>query len=75
MRSRAEAVNEAGVQGKSMLLPGEICIVSRNGLRGPGGSLIAIQKSAEVVVVDGVTAINGEQGNLFTGRRAERQMR
>ncbi|MDP2662181.1 MAG: hypothetical protein Q8R28_15760, partial [Dehalococcoidia bacterium] len=36
-------------------------------------SLSAVQKSAEAIVVGGVTAIRGEQGNLFTGRRAERQ--
>ena len=28
--------------------------------------------SGEAEVVDGVTTIQGEQGNLFTGRRAER---
>jgi hypothetical protein len=30
------------------------------------------QKSAEAIVVDGVTNIQGGQGNLATGRRAER---
>jgi len=30
------------------------------------------QKSAEAIVVDGVTTIRGGQGNLPTGRRAER---
>jgi hypothetical protein len=30
------------------------------------------QKSAEAIVVDGVTTIQGSQGNLATGRRAER---
>lgn len=35
-------------------------------------SLTALQKSAEAEVVDGVTTIRGGQGNLTTGRRAER---
>lgn len=30
------------------------------------------EKSAEVIVVDGVTTIQGECGNTFTGRRTER---
>jgi len=33
------------------------------------------QKSAEAVVDDGVTTIQGEQGNLYTGRRVERLRR
>ncbi|MFA9492296.1 MAG: hypothetical protein ACERK1_13840, partial [Anaerolineales bacterium] len=37
-------------------------------LRGTGR-----QGSAAAIVVDGVTTIRGEQGNLLTGRRAERQ--
>ena len=73
MRSKAKTVNEAGVQGKSTYLPGEVCVVSLKGLRGPRGLLTAKQKSAEAIVVDGVTTIQGEQGNLLTGRRAERQ--
>ena len=47
--------------------------MSLKGLRGPRGRLTAGQKSAEAEVVDGVTTIRGEQGNLLTGRRAERQ--
>jgi hypothetical protein len=73
MRPRAKAVNGARMQGKSTLLPGEVCVVSLKGLRDPRGPLIAAQKSAEAEVVDGVTTIRGEQGKLLTGRRAERQ--
>lgn len=39
---------------------------------GRSGEVNGHQKSAEAVVVDGVTTIQGGQGNLTTGQRAER---
>ena len=50
MRSKAKTVNEAGVQGKSTYLPGEVCVVSLKGLRGPRCLLTTAQKSAEGIV-------------------------
>jgi len=41
-------------------------------IRGDLSHLREGQKSAEAVVVGGVTTIRGGQGNLTTGRRAER---
>jgi hypothetical protein len=61
--SRAMAVNPAGVRGRTLSLPQEICTVSArlpNGLREPQGPLTRVQKSAEGVV--------GHHG----GRRPER---
>ena len=53
-------VNVAGLEGKlSHLIRGGLALLKR-------------QKSAEAIVVDGVTTIRGGQGNLTTGRRAER---
>ena len=54
-------VNAAGVRGKSLHL-----------IRGDLSHLRVGQKSAEAVVVGGVTTTQGGQGNLATGRRAER---
>ena len=66
-------VNAARIRGKlSYLIRGDLRCVSETRLRRSRGLLIALQKSAEAEVVDGVTTIQGEQGNLFTGRRAER---
>ena len=62
-----------GCAGKvNALTRGGLCRVL-SGLRGSRGSLTTVQKSAEAIVVDGVTTIRGKQGNLFTGRRAERR--
>ena len=58
--SKQPYVNAARVRGK-------ISYLIRGGLPFEG------QKSAEAVVVDGVTTIQGGQGNLATGRRAERK--
>jgi len=56
------AVNAARVRGKlSHLIRGDL--------------LREEQRSAEAIVVDGVTTIQGDQGNLVTGRRAERLRR
>jgi len=67
-------VNAARVRGKlSNLIRGDLRRVSERRLRRSRGLLIAWQKSAEVEVVDGVTTIQGGQGNLATGRRAERE--
>ena len=66
-------VNAARVRGKlSYLIRGDLRRVSGKGLRRSRGLLTATQKSAEAEVVDGVTTIQGGQGNLTTGRRAER---
>ncbi len=66
-------VNAARVRGKlSHLIRGDLRCVLETRLRRSRGLLTASQKSAEVEVVDGVTTIQGEQGNLLTGRRAER---
>ena len=66
-------VNAARVRGKlSYLIRGDLRRVLETGLRRSRGLLTAPQKSAEAEVVDGVTTIQGEQGNLLTGRRAER---
>ena len=66
-------VNAARVRGKlSNLIRGDLRCVSDKGLRRSRGLLNAVQKSAEAEVVDGVTTIRGGQGNLTTGRRAER---
>lgn len=43
-------VYPAGVRGRLLGLPREICIVSSEGLRQPQGRLIAVQKSAEGIV-------------------------
>jgi len=54
-------VNAARVRGKLSYL-----------IRGGLTSLRGRQKSAEVIIVGGVTTTQGGQGNLATGRRAER---
>ena len=54
-------VNAARVRGKLSYL-----------IRGGLSFLRGGQKSAEAIVVGGVTSIRGGQGNLTTGRRAER---
>ncbi len=67
-------VNAARIRGKlSYLIRGDLQCVSETRLRRSRGLLTVLQKSAEAEVVDGVTTIQGEQGNLLTGRRAERQ--
>jgi hypothetical protein len=58
--SKQPYVNAARVRGK-------LSYLIRGGLPFYEG-----QKSAEAVVVDGVTTIQGDKGNLITGRRAER---
>jgi hypothetical protein len=66
-------VDAARVRGKlSYLIRGDLRRVSERGLRRSRGLLTTPQKSAEAEVVDGVTTIQGGQGNLATGRRAER---
>jgi len=66
-------VNAARDRGKlSHLIRGDLRCVLETRLRRSRGLLTASQKSAEVEVVDGVTTIQGEQGNLLTGRRAKR---
>jgi len=66
-------VNAARIRGKlSNLIRGDLRRVSKKRLRRSRGLLTATQKSAEAEVVDGVTSIQGGQGNLTTGRRAER---
>ena len=66
-------VNAARIRGElSYLIRGDLRRVLETGLRRSRGFLTARQKSAEVEVVDEVTTIQGEQGNLLTGRRAER---
>jgi len=49
MRSRAKAVNKAGAQGKSAILPGEIC---RQAVKGNPGCEIRLrrQRSADAIV-------------------------
>ena len=54
-------VNAARVRGKLSYL-----------IRGDLSDLRERQKSAEAIVVGGVTTTQGGQGNLTTGRRAER---
>ena len=66
-------VNAARIRGKlSYLIRGGLQRVSEMRLRRSRGLLTTLRKSAEAEVVDGVTTIRGEQGNLLTGRRAER---
>ena len=48
--SNAQNVDSATVHRRRLSLPQEICLVSRERLRRPGGSLTARQKSAEDVV-------------------------
>ena len=59
--SKQSHVNVARVRGKLSHL-----------IRGDLSHLREGQKSAEAEVVGGVTTIQGGQGNLTTGRRAER---
>ena len=59
--SKRPYVNAARVRGKPSHL-----------IRGGLSFLWGGQKSAGAVVVGGVTSIRGGQGNLITGRRAER---
>ena len=59
--SKRPYVNAARIRGKLSHL-----------IRGGLSFLRGGQKSAEAVVVGGVTSIRGGQGNLTTGRRAER---
>ncbi len=61
--SKQPYVNAARVRGR-------ISYLIRGGLSLSGG-----QKSAEAVIVDGLTTIQGGQGNLATGRRAKRLSR
>ena len=61
--SKQPYVNAARVRGK-------ISYLIRGGLSLSGG-----QKSAEAIVVDGVTTIQGGWGNSTTGRRAKRSSR
>jgi len=58
--SKQPYVNAVRIRGKLLYL-----------IRG-GLPFIDGQKSAEAIVVDGVTTIRGSQGNLATGRRAKR---
>ena len=61
--SKQLCVNAARVRGKqSHLIRGDL-------------SLSGGQKSAEAIVVDGATTIQGSWGNLATGRRAKRLRR
>jgi hypothetical protein len=59
--SKRPYVNAARVRGKLAHL-----------IRGGLSFLRGGQKSAEAIVVGGVTSTHGGQGNLTTGRRAER---
>jgi hypothetical protein len=60
--SKQPYVNAARARGKlSDLIRGGLPVFLGGG-----------QKSAEAVVVDGVTTIQGDRGNPVTGRRAER---
>jgi hypothetical protein len=61
--SKQPGVNAARIRGR-------LSHLIRGGLSLSGG-----QKSAEAEVVDGVTTIQGGQGNLATGRRAKRMSR
>ena len=55
-------VNAAGLEGKLSYL-----------IRGGLAFFFERQKSAEAIVVGGVTSTQGGQGNLTTGPRAERK--
>ena len=59
--SKQPYVNAARIRGRLSNL-----------IRGGLPILFEGQKSAEAIVVAGVTPSQGEQGNLVTGRRAER---
>jgi hypothetical protein len=74
-RVRDELARDSKVRkGSKQLYVNAVRIRGKSSYLIRGGLLFFIegQKSAEAIVVDGVTTIRGDQGNLVTGGRAER---